>query len=65
MLEAAAKRAKIAKVSIGKAVSELARRGMQLTSRVLEKDGLFLVDLPADSPKVTSRRVKQIESQGI
>lgn len=62
VLEAASKRAKILNISLGKAVSDLARRGLRSTIPVKEVDGLTVFDPPPDSPKITMNKVKEILS---
>ncbi len=54
--------AKTRSVSLGKAVSDLVLRGVQAQSYVREINGLLVFDLPKDSPRVTPRDVKRIES---
>jgi len=65
VLEAATKRAKRAKTSLGKAISNLVRRGLQAGTRVIEKNGLYVPELPPDSPKVTPDQIKRLESEGL
>lgn len=64
VFELAARQAKLRGVSLGKAVSDLLRRGLSATTPVLEKDGLVVFHLPADSPKVTTDDVRRIETEG-
>jgi hypothetical protein len=59
VLVEAAKRAEILRISIGKAVSDLARRGLTVAPPVREVDGLVVFDPPKGSPKITSRKVKE------
>jgi len=58
----AAKRAEILRISLGKAVSDLARRGLQASPPVREVDGLVVFDPPKGSPKITARKVKEVLS---
>jgi hypothetical protein len=54
----AARRADLLGVSLGKVVSDLVRRGLQVSPPVREVDGLVVFD-PADtSPAVTAHMVK-------
>ena len=52
-------------LSIGKAVSELVRRGANVQRQTRVVNGLQVFDLPPDSPKVTTKKVKQLESEEI
>jgi len=54
----AAKRAEALRISLGKAVSDLARRGLQSAPPVQEVAGLVVFDPPKGSPKITARKVK-------
>jgi hypothetical protein len=47
-------------VSIGTAVSELVRRGLSLRRPTRVVNGLYVVDLPPDSPEVTSEVVRRL-----
>ena len=59
VLAEAAKRAEMLHISLGKAVSDLARRGLQVAPPVREVNGLVVFDPPKGSPKITARKVKQ------
>ena len=59
VLAEAAKRAEILRISLGKAVSDLARRGLRLAPPVREVNGLVVFDPPKGSPKITARKVKE------
>lgn len=50
-------------LALGKAVSELVRRGFvsQRPTRVV--NGLQVFDLPAHSPPVTAKRVRELEAE--
>jgi hypothetical protein len=50
-------------LALGKAVSELVRKG--LTARMPTKvvNGLHVVDLPPDSPPVTTEQIKRLEAE--
>jgi hypothetical protein len=64
VFEAATRQAKARGVSLGRTVSDLARRGLQAPTPSREKDGLVVFQLPADSPKVTTGDVRRLESEG-
>jgi hypothetical protein len=49
-------------LSLGKAVAELVSRGLRAPMRTRTVNGIQVVDLPPDSPRITTRRVKEIES---
>ena len=61
VLEAAARQAKARGVSLGKMISELVRKGLQVQTPVRVERGVTVFDLPEDSPEVTMERVKQLE----
>jgi len=48
---------------LGKAVSELVRRGIAAPVRTRLVNGLHVIDLPADSPKVTTELVRKLEAE--
>jgi len=52
--------AKSRDVALGKAVSELVRRGLQAPLRTRIVNGFHVVDLPPDSPPVSSEDVKKL-----
>ena len=64
ILELAARQAKLRGVSLGKTVSDLARRGLNASTPAREKEGLVVFHLPADSPRVTTEEVRRIEGEG-
>jgi hypothetical protein len=64
ILELAARQAKLRGVSLGKAVSDLLRRGLSAATPCQDKDGLVVFQLPKDSPKVTTEEVRRIETEG-
>jgi hypothetical protein len=59
VLAEAAKRAEALRISLGKAVSDLARRGLQTAPPMQETGGLVVFDPPKGSPKITAHKVKQ------
>lgn len=50
-------------LALGKAVSELVRRGINTSRPTRTVNGLLVVDLPPDSPRVTTRKVRQLEAE--
>jgi negative regulator of replication initiation len=64
VFELVARQAKLRRVSLGKTVSDLVRRGLNAPARSEEKNGVVLFQLPADSPKVTTDEVRRLESEG-
>ena len=63
VLEAARTYARTRELAIGKAVSELVRRGLQAPLRTRVVNGFHVVDLPAGSPTVSSADVKRIQDE--
>jgi hypothetical protein len=59
ILKEAARRARVLNVSLGKAVSDLARRGLHAAPPLREENGLVVFDPPAASPRITSAHVKE------
>ena len=49
-------------LAIGKAVSELVRRGLSAPVKTRVVNGLVIFDVPEDSEAVTSKMVKQLEA---
>ena len=47
-------------VAIGKAISDLVRRGLQAPLQTRVVNGFHVVDLPADTPSVSSEDVKRL-----
>lgn len=60
VFEEVKKYAKSRDVAIGKAVSELVRRGLHAPLRTRVVNGFHVVDLPPDSPQVSSEDVKRL-----
>ena len=48
---------------LGKAVSELVRRAVSTPRAMRLVNGLWVFDLPPDSPRVTSKRVRELDAQ--
>ncbi len=65
ILAEAAKRAEMLHISLGKAVSDLIRRGLQVAPSIREIDGLMVFDPPKGSPKITARKVKEALSESL
>ena len=65
ILELAARQAKLRGVSLGRTVSDLLRKGLNASTPALDKYGLVVFQLPADSPKVTTDDVRRIEAEGV
>ena len=64
ILELAARQAKLRGVSLGRAVSDLLRRGLSAPTPSREKDGIVVFQLPPDSLRVTTDEVRRIETEG-
>lgn len=62
VLKAAKQYAERRSVGLGKAVSDLARRGIGVSRATRLVNGLQVVDLPADSPKVTVEKIRQLDA---
>lgn len=63
VFEAVKTYAKSRDVAMGKAVSELVRKGLQAPLRTRIVNGFHVVDLPKDSPKVSSADVKRLQDE--
>lgn len=50
-------------VALGKAVSELVRKGLEAPTPTRLVNGIVVFDIPPDSPRITSERVKELESE--
>jgi hypothetical protein len=50
-------------LGLGKAVSELVRRGFSLPRPTRSVNGLQVFDLPAESPRVSAKRVRELEAE--
>jgi hypothetical protein len=49
-------------VALGKAASELVRKGFSTPTPTRIVNGIMVFDVPPDSPRITSERVKELES---
>lgn len=50
-------------LGLGKAVSELVRRGISASRPTRSVNGLLVFDLPPDSPRVTTNTVIELEAK--
>jgi len=64
VLEIAAQQAKLRGTSLGKVISDLARRGLNAPTPARNQGGLVVFQLPADSPTVTTETVRRLENEG-
>lgn len=62
VLKAAKEYAERRSVGLGKAVSDLVRRGMASRRLTRMVNGVHVVDLPADSPRVTTKMIGQLDA---
>ena len=62
--ELAVRQAKARGLSLGKAVSDLMRRGLNAPTPSQDRSGVVLFKLPEDSPPVTTEAVRRLESEG-
>jgi hypothetical protein len=58
-MQEAARRAELLRTSLGKVVSDLARRGLAVAPPLREIDGLKAFDPPKSAPKIAVRRVRE------
>lgn len=50
-------------VAMGKAASELVRKGYSSPTPTRVVNGIVVFDVPPDSPRITTERVKELESE--
>jgi hypothetical protein len=50
-------------VALGKAASELVRKGAASRTPTRIVNGVVVFEVPADGPKITSERVRELESE--
>ena len=50
-------------LALGKAASELMRKGAASATPTRLVNGFVVFDVPADSPQITSERVRELESE--
>jgi len=55
--------AEVRSLGLGKALSELVRRGASHEWGIREEKGFYVVDLPPDSPKVTTKQVLALKDE--
>ena len=55
--------AKVRKISLGRAVSDLVSKGLNAQPHIRTERGLAVFDLPRDSPVVTMDVVKRLENE--
>jgi hypothetical protein len=48
---------------MGKAVSELVRKGLAARTPTRMVNGIVVFDVPPDSPRITTQRIKELESE--
>lgn len=60
VVEIAKDYAAVKNLSLGAAVSDLVRKGIEAPLPVRLVNGLYVADLPPDSPVVTAERVKEL-----
>jgi hypothetical protein len=65
VLEAAARLARARGVSLGRILSDLARRGLSAPTPSTDKGGVVVFKLPADSPRVTTDDVRRLDTEGV
>ncbi|MFM8808698.1 MAG: hypothetical protein ACKOJB_07315, partial [Chthoniobacterales bacterium] len=58
--EVASARARLQRVSLGKAVSDMARRSLGAVRREEDQRGCPVLRAPAGSPRITTERVSQL-----
>ena len=63
--ELVARQAKARGVSLGKAASDLVRRGLNAPTPSTNENGVIVFRLPADSPRVTRDDVRRVETEGM
>jgi hypothetical protein len=51
-------------LGLSRAVSELVRRGIRASHPTRLVNGILVFDLPPDSPKITSKHVRDLEASG-
>jgi Family of unknown function (DUF6364) len=63
ILEQAKRYAEDRSLSLGKAVSELVRRALTTPRPTRTVNGLQVFDLPVDSPRITTKRVLELDAE--
>lgn len=62
VLEAAKNYAESRQIALGKAVSDLVRKGLKVRTPTRLVNGFVVFDVPADSTPITSERLAALES---
>jgi hypothetical protein len=65
MFDLVRRQAKQRGVSLGRAVSDLIRRGLNAPAEAEQKNGVVMFKLPSDSPEITTERVRRLESEAV
>ncbi len=55
--------AEVRGIALGKAVSELVRKGLNAPLRTRMVNGLHVIDLPSGSPAIPTKRVLELEAE--
>ncbi len=55
--------AKGRRLALGKAASELVRKGLSAPIGIRKVNGIAVFDLPVDTPRISSERVKELECE--
>jgi hypothetical protein len=50
-------------LGLGKAVSDLVRKGLRAPTPTRMENGVLIFDVPPDSPPITRERIKELESE--
>lgn len=50
-------------LALGKAVSELVRKGLSAPVRTRTVNGVQVFDVPAGGPRISSERIKELDSE--
>jgi hypothetical protein len=50
-------------LTLGRAVSELVRRGFDAKRPLRQVHGIHVFELPPESPKITSKQIKELEDE--
>jgi hypothetical protein len=63
--DAARSYARARALKLGQAVSELIRRGSAEKLPIKQEKGIWVFDLPSDTPRVTARQVQQMLEESV
>jgi hypothetical protein len=50
-------------MTLGEAVSDLVQRGLTVPRPTKEVNGVLVFDLPPESPRVTSKKVRELDAE--